>query len=68
MGAIRRWLTGTSPITEDAKFTLTLLYSNTLKPDPKVVKAREKKLASIKAEMGDKYLLATNKGRLNATH
>ena len=33
-------------------------FIQTIAPDPDVVKAREKKVAKLKAEMGDKYLLA----------
>jgi hypothetical protein len=38
--------------------TLCSLYGWDLKPDPVAVKAREKKVAKLKAMLGDKYRLA----------
>jgi hypothetical protein len=49
----KNWVTD-----DDANITLASFYGWDLKPDPKAVKDREKKIAKIKAEMGDKYRLA----------
>lgn len=38
--------------------TLSCLYGWDLRPDPKAVKDREKKVAKLKAMLGDKYRLA----------
>lgn len=64
--SITRQIIRSLQFSDDNDFTLTALYLPTLKPDPKIVKAREKKLAELKIMMGDKYLLAVHKGRINA--
>ena len=49
----KRWITD-----DDANITLSSFYGWDLKPDPEAVKRREEQVAKIKAEMGDKFLLA----------
>lgn len=49
----KRWISD-----DDAGITLSSFYGWDLKPDPEVVKRREEQVAKIKAEMGDKFLLA----------
>lgn len=46
---------------------MTNPYMIAIRPDPDAVRAREKRVKKVIAEMGDKYLLAKPVGRTNAT-